>query len=62
MPGRSRATVARIESTVGVEAFLDHIRNLLKSGEFRPVEVRRVIIPKPGSSKVRQLGIPTVTA
>ena len=58
--GIDRATVARIESTVGVEAFLDHIRNLLKSGEFRPVEVRRVIIPKPGSSKVRQLGIPTV--
>jgi RNA-directed DNA polymerase len=58
--GIDRATAARIESTVGVEAFLNRIRNLLKSGEFRPVEVRRVIIPKPGSSKVRQLGIPTV--
>jgi RNA-directed DNA polymerase len=58
--GVDRATVAWIASAVGVGAFLDHIRNLLKFGEFRPVEVRRVIIPKPGSSKVRQLGIPTV--
>jgi RNA-directed DNA polymerase len=58
--GIDRATVAQIESAIGVEAFLDHIRHLLKSGEFRPVEVRRVTIPKPGSSKVRQLGIPTV--
>jgi RNA-directed DNA polymerase len=58
--GIDRATVTWIESTVGVEAFLDHIRRLLKSGEFRPVEVRRVTIPKPGSSKLRQLGIPTV--
>jgi RNA-directed DNA polymerase len=58
--GIDRVIVAWIESAVGVEAFLDHIRDLLKSGEFRPVEVRRVTIPKPGSSKVRQLGIPTV--
>lgn len=58
--GIDRVTVARIESAIGVEAFLDHIRHLLKSGEFRPVEVRRVTIPKPGLSKVRQLGIPTV--
>ncbi len=58
--GIDRATVAWIEAVVGVGAFLDHIRHLLKSGEFRPVEVRRVTIPKPRSTKVRQLGIPTV--
>src|SRR6266545_7045768 len=58
-PGIDRATVARIESRIGVEAFLDHLRDLLKSGEFRPVEVRQVMIPK-ASGKLRKLGIPTV--
>ncbi|WP_158632088.1 hypothetical protein [Micromonospora sp. Llam0] len=57
--GIDRATVAWIETTIGVEAFLGHIRHLLKSGEFRPVEVRQVMIPKAGG-KLRKLGIPTV--
>lgn len=57
--GIDRATVAWIETTIGVEAFLGHIRHLLKSGEFRPVEVRQVMIPK-ASGKLRKLGIPTV--
>jgi retron-type reverse transcriptase len=58
-PGVDRATVAQIVSRVGVEAFLGHIRDSLKSGEFEPVEVRRVLIPK-ASGKLRKLGIPTV--
>ncbi|MGH3620537.1 MAG: group II intron reverse transcriptase/maturase [Sciscionella sp.] len=58
-PGIDKATVTWIESVVGVQAFLEYVRNLLKSGEFRPVEVRRVVIPK-GSGKLRRLGIPTV--
>jgi RNA-directed DNA polymerase len=33
----------------------------LKSGGFRPVEVRQVMIPKGKSGKLRKLGIPTVT-
>ena len=41
-----------------MEAFLDQIRDSLKSGEFRPVEVRQVMIPK-GNGKFRKLGIPT---
>ena len=59
-PGVDRATVARIETWVGVEAFLGQIRDSLKSGEFRPVEVRQVMIPKGTSGKFRKLGIPTV--
>jgi RNA-directed DNA polymerase len=59
-PGVDRATVTWIETRIGVEVFLDHIRNLVKSGEFRPVEVRQVMIPKGKSGKLRKLGIPTV--
>jgi RNA-directed DNA polymerase len=58
--GVDRATVAWIETQVGVVAFLDGIRESLKSGDFRPVEVRQVMIPKGSSGKLRKLGIPTV--
>jgi RNA-directed DNA polymerase len=58
--GVDRATVAWIETCVGVEVFLGQIRDLLKSGEFQPVEVRQVMIPKGTSGKLRKLGIPTV--
>ena len=55
-------TVARIEREVGVERFLDDLRDSLKSGEFWPQPVRERKIPKPGGAgKVRRLGIPTVT-
>ena len=60
--GVDRATVAWIETHIGVVSFLEAIREALKSGSYRPVEVRRVAIPKKGSSgKLRKLGIPTVT-
>jgi len=59
-PGIDKATVAWIESRIGVEVFLGHIRDSLKSGEFRPVEVRQVMIPKGTSGKLRKLGVPTV--
>ncbi|WP_406386916.1 group II intron reverse transcriptase/maturase [Streptomyces sp. NBC_01618] len=58
-PGIDRATASRIESWVGVEAFLEQIRDSLKSDEFRPVEVRQVMIPK-ANGKLRSLGIPTM--
>jgi RNA-directed DNA polymerase len=58
--GVDRMTVSYIVHRVGVTPFLDHVRDLLKSGEFRPVPVRQVMIPK-ASGKVRALGIPTVT-
>jgi RNA-directed DNA polymerase len=59
-PGIDAATVASIENGIGVGAFLEEIRGSLKSGEFRPVPVRQVMIPKK-SGKLRKLGIPTVT-
>jgi RNA-directed DNA polymerase len=59
--GVDRATVAWIETHIGVVPFLDSIREALKSGTYRPVEVRRVAIPKGTSGKLRKLGIPTVT-
>jgi RNA-directed DNA polymerase len=57
--GIDRATVAWIESHIGVGVFLDQLREALKQGAFRPVEVRQVMIPKAGG-KLRKLGIPTV--
>ena len=57
--GIDRATVAMVETWVGVEAFLGQIRDSLKSGGFGPVEVRQVMIPKK-SGKLRKLGIPTI--
>ena len=53
--------MADIENRIGVGVFLDRIRDSLKSGEFRPVPVRQVMIPKK-SGKLRKLGIPTEAA
>ena len=58
--GIDRVTVTYIESRIGITAFLDQLRNSLKSGEFQPVEVRQTMIPKGRSGKLRKLGIPTV--
>src|SRR4029453_10965916 len=44
--GMDRVTVARIVARGGVEFFLGQIRDLLKSGKYEPVRVRRVTIPK----------------
>jgi RNA-directed DNA polymerase len=45
---------------MGVEAFLQQVRDEVKSRSFQPVPVRQVMIPK-ASGKLRKLGIPTVT-
>ena len=47
----------RSSSRGGVEVFLGQIRDLLKSGKYEPVQVRRVTIPK-ASGKLRQAGDP----
>jgi RNA-directed DNA polymerase len=58
--GIDGATAAQVETYIGVEDFLSQIRDTLKSGEFRPVEVRQVMIPKGNTGKFRKLGIPTI--
>ena len=57
--GIDKATAAMIETSPGVVAFLGQIRDSLRTGEFRPAEVRRVMIPK-ANGKLRRLGIPTI--
>src|SRR3984957_4937398 len=60
--GIDGVTVAQIKARKGGElAFLARLRDSLKSGEYRPAEVRQVMIPKGKSGKFRKLGIPTVT-
>ena len=39
---------------------LQQLSSALKSGTYRPQTIRRVHIPKPGTSETRPLGIPTV--
>ena len=59
-PGIDGATVAQVENRPGgVGVFLDGIGASLRSGEFRPVPVRQVMIPKK-SGKLRKIGIATV--
>jgi RNA-directed DNA polymerase len=59
--GIDQVTAATVETQIGVEAFLGQIRDSLKSGEYRPVEVRQVMIPKGvNTGKFRKLGIPTI--
>lgn len=57
--GVDGVTVASVRSRIGVEEFLDQIREGLKARTFCPTPVRRVEIPK-ANGKVRKLGIPTV--
>jgi RNA-directed DNA polymerase len=43
-----------------VEANLEQLSRSLKDGTYRPKAIRRCPIPKPGSTEMRPLGIPTV--
>jgi RNA-directed DNA polymerase len=42
------------------QQFIDELQTELKNGTFKPMPVRRVEIPKPGTNKKRPLGIPTI--
>jgi RNA-directed DNA polymerase len=46
--------------TAHLEKNLEVLASSLKDGSYRPQAIRRVWIPKPGSSEKRPLGIPTV--
>jgi RNA-directed DNA polymerase len=58
-PGIDKATAAGVEARDGVPGLLGRIREELKMGSCRPVEVRRVLIPK-SNGKLRKLGIPAL--
>ncbi len=47
--------------TYGDERWLDEGAQELKNRTYQPLPVRRVYIPKPGSSKQRPLGIPAIS-
>jgi RNA-directed DNA polymerase len=44
----------------GVEVFLDQLRTELKDRRFRPIPAGERLIPKPGTTKRRRLGIPAL--
>jgi RNA-directed DNA polymerase len=56
--GVDHVTIAQF--TVHLGGNLDLLAMSLKDGSYRPQAIRRVWIPKPGSSEKRPLGIPTV--
>jgi RNA-directed DNA polymerase len=55
-----RTVTAIIAGPGGASGFLTDIRTELKQRTFRPLPVRERMIPKPGTTKQRRLGIPTV--
>jgi len=63
--GKPREAVAGIDGVrpdaifAAEEGFLPRLRDDVKARQFAPVPVRERMIPKPGSSKRRMLGIPT---
>jgi len=58
-PGIDGVSFAAIEAEEGIEMFLDRLSEEVKDKTYRPMPVRRVMIPKPDGSQ-RPLGIPTI--
>lgn len=56
--GVDHVTVAQFESQLPDSVW--ELSDQLRAGTYRPQAVRRVYIPKPGSTEQRPLGIPTV--
>lgn len=59
-PGIDQQSFEVIEKEVGVDAFLNEIRQRLITKRFKPLPVRRVFIPKADGTQ-RPLGIPVIT-
>jgi RNA-directed DNA polymerase len=57
-PGIDHVTVEQFDRDWNTN--LEHLSEQLRTGTYRPLAVRRVQIPKPGSRETRPLGIPTV--
>lgn len=57
-PGVDHVTVEAFQDEL--EANLAKLTTALRDGTYQPQAIRRVYIPKPGSSEQRPLGIPTV--
>ena len=61
--GASGVDHVTIDEFVGQEPeVLWRLSDALKDGTYQPQAIRRVHIPKPGSTETRPLGIPTVYA
>jgi group II intron reverse transcriptase/maturase len=58
--GVDHQSIQWIEEQVGVQRFLDELRQELAGETYQPGLVRRVWIPKPGRREKRPLGVPTV--
>jgi RNA-directed DNA polymerase len=56
--GVDQVTVARFGEHL--EENLKHLSKDLREGRYRPQQIRRHFLPKPGSRELRPLGIPTV--
>lgn len=54
-----KTTLAKVEE-YGIVRLLDELSDELRSGRYRLLPARRVLIPKPGSSEHRPLSIPSV--
>jgi RNA-directed DNA polymerase len=55
--GVDRVTVKKFENRL--EGNLKTLSEELRSGRYRPQQIRRHYIPKPGSQEKRPLGIPS---
>jgi len=58
-PGIDGVSFEAIEAAEGIEQFLAKLAEEVKNRTYRPLPVRRVMIPKPDGSQ-RPLGIPTI--
>ena len=58
-PGVDGQSFGQIERG-GVDRWLDELGKELREKSYRPQAVRRVWIPKPGSDKLRPLGVPCI--